>query len=94
MTRVLREPQDPEGNRVAKTQRAPRLNRITNSKLEIRNSKQIRMIKTLKFPNSLFLDFEFLNCKLVCLIFRASEFEFYLMASWREKLVRLALSNF
>jgi hypothetical protein len=41
--RVVRElePQDPEGNRGAKTQRTPSINEITNSKSEIRNSKQM-----------------------------------------------------
>jgi len=34
-----------------KTQSAPRINKITNSKLEIRNSKQIQMVKNQKVPN-------------------------------------------
>ncbi len=32
---------------------------IKNSKLEIRNSKQIQMIKKRKIPNNLVLDFDF-----------------------------------
>ncbi len=59
--RVVRElePQDPEGNRGAKTQRTPSINEITNSKLEIRNSKQIQMIKKHKIPENFVLDFDF-----------------------------------
>ncbi len=43
----------------AKTQRAPSITKITSSKLEIRNSKQIQMIKNHNVPNNLILDFEF-----------------------------------
>jgi len=50
-----------------------------NSKLEIRNPKQIQMIKKQKIPNKLvsgfrFLDFGF-DC-FVCFGFRASDFGF------------------
>ena len=44
---------------LAKTQSTPSVNKITNSKLEIRNSKQILMIKEHKLPSNFVLDFEF-----------------------------------
>ncbi len=43
----------------AKTQSTPSISEIKNSKLEIRNSKQIQMIKKRKIPNNLVLDFDF-----------------------------------
>ncbi len=45
--------------RAAKTQSTPSISEIKNSKLEIRNSKQIQMIKKRKIPNNLVLDFDF-----------------------------------
>ncbi len=69
----------------AKAQRTPSINKITNSKLEIRNSKQIQIIKKHKIPNNLVLDLDFWIC-----VFRfVSDFElrnsdFNSMASWRE----------
>jgi len=50
-----------------------------NSKLEIRNSKQIQMIKKHKIPNKLVTDFDFWISDLsaaVCFGFRASDFGF------------------
>ncbi len=41
--------------------RTPSVNKITNSKLEIRNSKQIQMIKKQKILNNLVSDFELRN---------------------------------
>ena len=50
---------------------------MINSKLEIRNSKQIQMIKLYIFPNNLVLDFDVLDlADLVCLRFRTSNFGF------------------
>jgi hypothetical protein len=39
------------------TQSTPSINKITNSKLEIRNSKQFQMVKNQKVPNESILDF-------------------------------------
>ena len=61
----------------AKTQSAPRNKK--DKKLEIRNSKQIQMIKKHKIPNRLVSAFDFWISDLtgsVCFGFRASDFGF------------------
>ncbi len=56
------------------------LSKITKTKIEIRTSKQIRMIKTHTLPNNLVLDFNILDLRVsVCFEFRASEFVFQLV---------------
>jgi hypothetical protein len=71
--------------RAAETQSTPRMNKITNSKLEIRDSKQFQMVKKEKVPNKPVSDFV-IGIQVFGFVsdFDIRISDFLLLASWRD----------